>query len=75
MDNINYTEIVGYIASAILMVSFSMKDVTKLRFINAFGCLFFIIYGFMLATSWPIIITNGFILGMNIWHLVRSSKI
>jgi len=63
------TELVGYIASAILMVSFSMKNLTKLRTINSFGCACFIAYGFMLKTSWPVIITNGFILGTNLYYL------
>lgn len=65
----NTTELVGYVASALLMISFSMKDVKKLRIINSFGCVCFIAYGFMLATSWPVIITNGFILGTNLYYL------
>ena len=68
----NNVELVGYLASALLMISFSMKDMKKLRFINSGGCFCFIVYGFMLKTSWPIIITNGFILGTNIWHLTRE---
>lgn len=63
------TELVGYLASALLMISFSMKNVTHLRSINSLGCICFIIYGFMLATSWPIIITNSFILFSNIYYL------
>ena len=70
----NGTEIVGYLASALLMVSFSMKDVKKLRLINSFGCLTFVAYGFMLETAWPIVITNAFILFMNIYHLSKSEK-
>lgn len=65
----NQTELVGYLASLLLMIAFSMKDIKKLRIINSAGCFCFIVYGVMLNTSWPIIITNGFIIGMNIWHL------
>lgn len=65
----NTTELVGYLASLFLMISFSMKDIKKLRMINSLGCLSFIAYGFMLDISWPIVITNAFILGMNVWHL------
>lgn len=68
------TELVGYAASAVLMISFSMKDLTKLRTINSLGCILFITYGFMLATSWPIIITNGFILGTNLYYLFIKKK-
>lgn len=71
---INTTELIGYLASAFLMISFSLKDIKKLRLINSAGCFCFIVYGFFLSTSWPIIITNGFILCTNIWHLTRSEK-
>lgn len=70
----NSVEMVGYLASVLLMISFSMKDIKKLRMINSGGCLCFIIYGFLLKTSWPIIITNAFILGTNIWHLSGMAK-
>jgi hypothetical protein len=53
------------------MISFSMKNIIKLRFINSIGAILFIVYGFMLATSWPIIITNVFILGVNILYLTK----
>lgn len=65
----NATELIGYLASLFLMISFSMKDIKKLRLINSLGCISFIIYGFMLNTSWPVVITNAFILGMNAWHI------
>ncbi len=63
------TELVGYLASILLMISFSMKNVKTLRIINSFGCLCFVVYGFMLATSWPIIITNAFIFATNFYYL------
>ncbi len=65
----SYTEWIGYLASVILIISFMMKNVRKLRIVNSFGALFFIIYGVLLAISWPIIITNVFILGLNIYYL------
>ena len=76
---IPYTEWIGYLASAALIVSFMMKKVRTLRFINSIGAILFVIYGFLLAISWPIIITNSFILGANIYYLylkkeTKSSK-
>ena len=67
---IPFTEWVGYLASSTLIISFLMKDVRTLRIINSIGALFFIIYGFLLVTSWPIIITNVFILLINIYYLL-----
>lgn len=66
---ITLTDGVGYLASLLLMISFALKNVRSLRIVNSFGCIAFIIYGFMLSTSWPIIITNGFIVAMNSYYL------
>ena len=66
---IELTEWVGYLASIILIVSFMMKDVSTLRIINSAGAILFILYGYMLQISWPIIITNVFILATNIYYL------
>ncbi len=71
MLDISLTEWVGYAASAVLMVSFLMKNIITLRIINSVGAILFIVYGFMLATSWPIIITNAFILSVNVFYLSK----
>ena len=65
------TEWIGYLAMATVLLSFLMKDVNKLRFVNSLGCLFFVIYGFMLEPlSYPIIITNLAIFGINGYYLL-----
>ncbi|SFU64522.1 inner membrane protein [Pustulibacterium marinum] len=66
---VSIAEWVGYLASAFLMVAFTMKNVNKLRIINSLGCITFVIYGFMLDIAWPIIISNAFILGSNLYYL------
>ena len=65
------TEFTGYIATFLVMLSFMMKDVTRLRIINAVGCATWIAYGVMLD-SYPIIITNVGILTINSVHLLRN---
>lgn len=72
--NITYTEWVGYIASLALIISFLMKNLSTLRIINSIGAILFVIYGVMLAISWPIIITNAFILMANIYYLTVKRK-
>ncbi|NLP58813.1 uroporphyrinogen decarboxylase [Lutibacter sp. B1] len=67
---ITITDWVGYLASLALIISFMMKNVSTLRIINSIGALLFVIYGFMLDISWPIVITNTFILLANIYYLV-----
>jgi len=71
---ISITEWVGYLASFILIISFMMKNVKTLRIINSLGAIVFVIYGIMLNTSYPIIITNGFILGANMFYLFKMKK-
>jgi hypothetical protein len=66
------TEWVGYLASFALIISFMMKKINTLRVINSIGALLFIVYGVMLDISWPIIITNGFILLANIFYLAKK---
>ncbi len=66
---ITITDWVGYLASLVLIISFMMKNVNTLRIVNSIGALLFVLYGIMLAISWPIIITNGFILLLNIYYL------
>ena len=74
MFEISLTEWVGYIASLLLMISFLMKKINTLRIINSIGALLFVSYGIMLVTSWPIIITNTFILGINIFYLTKHFR-
>jgi len=66
---ITITEWVGYLASAALIISFMMKNINTLRIINSIGAVLFVAYGVMLEISWPIIITNAFILLANIYYL------
>jgi uncharacterized protein with PQ loop repeat len=74
MFDITLTEWVGYLASLVLMISFLMKNINTLRIINSIGAILFVVYGIMLAISWPIIISNTFILGVNIYYLTKHFR-
>ena len=65
---IELTEWVGYSAMTVLLISFMMKNVTKLRVINSVGCMFFVIYG-SLISQYPIVITNAAIILINFYYL------
>jgi len=70
-------EVVGYLASIVVLCSFIMKDVKKLRLVNMIGCLLFVVYGFMMPTlriGLPIIITNAAILGINMYYSFIATK-
>ena len=72
MSNIGI-EIIGYLAPAFLVLSFLFKDMVKLRLINSVGCVFFIVYGFLIA-AYPVVIANAIIVGINVYHLVFSKN-
>jgi len=65
-------EIIGYVASLFVLVSFLMKDIKKLRLINSVGCMLFVIYGILLNFSIPIILTNTAILIINTIALLKK---
>lgn len=67
---ISATELVGYLASAVVLASFLNKQMVRLRIINGVGCALFVAYGFMLDISWPIVITNFFILVIHLYYLI-----
>lgn len=71
---ITITEWVGYAASLALIISFMMKNINTLRIINSLGAVLFVVYGIMLQTSYPIIITNAFILMVNLYYLTYKRK-
>ena len=71
MNSISITEVIGYAASLVVLISFLMKDIKLLRLINTTGCALFVVYGILLNYSWPIIVTNVAIVCINIFFLIR----
>ena len=71
------TEYIGYLASLMVLVSFTMKSVKILRLVNMSGCILFIIYGFLMPTlriGLPIIIANAAILSVNLYYLLLKKN-
>jgi uncharacterized protein with PQ loop repeat len=66
---IEIAELVGYIATVVLLTSFTMKRLKLLRIINSIACLLFVVYGIMLSNAWPIIISNAAIFTINFYYL------
>ncbi len=71
--NISLTEWVGYLASFAVLVSFLMKNIKKLRLVNMVGCALFVAYGFLLDISWPVVVTNAAIFGINGFYLFKQN--
>lgn len=64
-------EILGYIATVIVLASFLMKKMTNLRVLNSIGACLFIVYG-LLINSGPVVLTNSLIFGINLIKLVQD---
>jgi hypothetical protein len=66
--NFSSTELVGYIASGLVVMSLAMTSVVRLRAISLVGSLIFVVYG-VLIESVPIMVTNVAIAALNVWFL------
>ena len=60
----------GYLASVLLAIGLIVNNDLKFRWLNAGGCLAFIIYGAVLNAI-PVILTNGILLVINIFYLYK----
>jgi hypothetical protein len=64
-------ELVGYLASALVVLALTMTSVVRLRMVSLAGSITFFVYG-TLIDSVPIMITNGSIAVINVWFLRRE---
>ena len=62
------TEIIGYLASAVIVTSLTMTSVLKLRIIGLVGATSFALYGVLIGAM-PVIITNVVIMGVHAFYL------
>ncbi len=66
-------EIVGYVASLLVVVSLAMSSLIRLRIVNLAGALLFAVYG-ALISAWPIVITNGVIAVIDVYFLWKALR-
>lgn len=66
-------EIIGYVGSALVLLSFLMSSVLKLRIINSIGSFASLIYG-LLVHTYPTVIMNGALLIINIVFIIKMFK-
>ena len=70
MDSGMIIEMIGYLGSVLVLISFLMSSVVKLRVINAVGSLVFAGYA-LIIHSYPTALMNFCLVGLNIYYLVR----
>ena len=69
----NWVEVVGYVASALVAASFFMKSLTRLRWVSLTGSLIFVVYAALIG-AWPVLITNVVVALANNLNLVRLKR-
>lgn len=67
------TNFIGYGASLFVVLSFVLKDITKIRIVNLLGCILFVIYGIFSDYLWPIIIPNAILCFIQTYHLLKRA--
>lgn len=68
----NY-EIIGTIASIIILISFLTNKVSRIRVINIIGSLIFVIYG-VLISSFSVLLLNSMLIVVHIYYLIKEVK-
>jgi len=64
-------EMIGYLATAVLVSSFAINDFLMFRIVNSIGCFLFIIYG-ILKKATPVTITNLVIVAINLYYIFNN---
>ena len=63
-------EIIGYVGSGLVLVSFLMASVVKLRVVNTIGSFIFAVYA-LLIPSYPTALMNVCLVLINLYHLYK----
>jgi hypothetical protein len=66
-------EIFGYIGTAFIIVSMTMKSINKLRIFNLVGSIISISYS-LIIVAWPTVVLNVCLATINIFHLINSKR-
>jgi len=66
----DWVELIGYVASALIVFSLTQARILRLRIIGLVGSAVFMLYGFLIG-SIPLVITNVTTAGINVWHVWR----
>ena len=69
----NIIEICGFIATVLVFVSFLPTDIKLIRWMNLFGSIFFIIYGFNVGAIWNGLTNLGLVF-VQTYHLIKIYK-
>lgn len=73
MDTRMIVELVGYFSSLLVLVSFLMTSVIRLRIVNSIGAIIFTVYATIIG-SYPTALMNLCLVGINMYNLHKLLK-
>ncbi len=69
----NWQEYIGYAASFMVVLSFTLNKIRSIRWVNLIGALLFTFYG-LLIKGYPIVVTNVFLTLIQLYYLFIKKK-
>lgn len=69
----NTIELLGYLGTFFVVISFMVKDIFYLRVLNVIGAVLITIYAIIIK-AWPVALLDGFIVLINLYHLIKLKK-
>jgi tRNA(Arg) A34 adenosine deaminase TadA len=73
VNNTLVAEVIGYLASAGMVVTFFFKNIKRIRLIGAVACTLFVAYGLLIA-AYPLVAANLIIVAINLTYLLRRGS-
>lgn len=68
-----WMEVVAYLASVIVLISFIVSNMRLLRFLNNIGCVLFLVYAYH-HDRYPLIFLNAIIIIVNFYYIFKKDK-
>jgi len=65
-----FYDVIGYMGTVLVILSFLSQSIVKLRALNAVGALLVTIYA-IYNRAWPVALLDGFIMIINVFQLFR----
>ncbi|MEP7324747.1 MAG: YgjV family protein [Gemmatimonadota bacterium] len=66
-------DLIGYLATAAVLLSYLFKNPTTLRRVQALAAVLWMLYGILLH-AYPVIVANVLITAIAVWSSVKVSK-
>ena len=63
-------EVIGYVASSFVLISFLLKEIKWIRIVNIIGAVSFVIYGFLTKT-YPTAFMNSALVLVHVYYLIK----